>query len=95
MSTPPGLGIRGRLLLCRYQLVLAAKGGDSIFKIVETNDFKQLPHITLAFKPGNDMAIKQVCSKQATTCAAAILLLKAPNSATVPGFPPVRGEEQL
>eukprot|EP00891_Asterochloris_glomerata_P008911 jgi/Astpho2/8911/Aster-x0832 len=43
----------------RYQLVLAAKGGDSIFKIVETNDFKQLPHITLAFKPGNDMAIKQ------------------------------------
>ena len=60
-------GLRGRLLLCRYQLVLAAKGGDSIFKIVETNDFKQLPHITLAFKPGNDMAIKQVCGKEGCT----------------------------
>ena len=46
--------------------MLAAKGGDSIFKIVETNDFKQLPHIALAFKPGNDMAIKQVRGKQAS-----------------------------
>ncbi len=29
-----------------------------MFKIVETNDFNQLPHITLAFRPGNDAAIK-------------------------------------
>ena len=64
MSEPPGLELRGCPLPCRYQLVLAAKGGDSIFRIVETNDFKQLPHITLAFKPGNDMAIKQVCGKE-------------------------------
>ncbi len=31
----------------------------SVFKIVETNDFNQLPHITLAFRPGNDATIKQ------------------------------------
>lgn len=31
----------------------------SVFKIVETNDFNQLPHITLAFRPGNDAAIKR------------------------------------
>jgi hypothetical protein len=41
------------------QAVLAAKGGDSVFRVVETNDFKQLPHITLTFRPGNDAAIKQ------------------------------------
>ena len=46
--------------LCRFQAVLSAKGGSSVFKIVETNDFKQLPHITLAFRPGNDVAVKQV-----------------------------------
>lgn len=43
------------------QAVLSAKGGDSVFKVVETNDFKQLPHITLTFRPGNDTAVKQVC----------------------------------
>ncbi len=47
----------------RFQAVLScrAAGGDSVFRIVETNDFKQLPHITLAFRPGNDTAVKQVC----------------------------------
>ena len=40
--------------------MLSARGSDSIFKIVETNDFNQLPHITLAFRPGNDVAVKQV-----------------------------------
>ena len=40
--------------------MLSAIGSDSIFKIVETNDFNQLPHITLAFRPGNDVAVKQV-----------------------------------
>ncbi|KAI8471988.1 MAG: centriole protein [Monoraphidium minutum] len=43
----------------RFQAVLSAKGGDSVFKVVETNDFKQLPHITLTFRPGNDTAVKQ------------------------------------
>lgn len=45
---------------CRFQAVLQARGADSVFKIVETNDFKQLAHIALAFRPGSDMAIKQV-----------------------------------
>lgn len=31
-----------------------------MFRIMEINDFKQLPHITLAFRPGNDAAVKQV-----------------------------------
>ncbi|KAK9862410.1 hypothetical protein WJX84_002226 [Apatococcus fuscideae] len=43
----------------RFQAVLQARGSDSVFKIVETNDFKQLPHIALALRPGSDMAIKQ------------------------------------
>lgn len=50
------------ILTCRFQAVLSARGSDSIFKIVETNDFNQLPHITLAFRPGNDIAVKQVRS---------------------------------
>ena len=65
MSKTLGQGLRGCLLLCRYQLVLLAEGGDLLFQILETDDSKQLPHITLAFKPGNDMATKQVCGKHA------------------------------
>ncbi|GFH24600.1 centriole protein, partial [Haematococcus lacustris] len=42
-----------------FQAVLSIRGSESLFKIVETNDFKQLPHITLAFRPGNDAAVKQ------------------------------------
>lgn len=53
------------------QAVLSVKGADSVFKIVETNDFKQLPHITLAFRPGNDSAVKQVRPRLATRCAPA------------------------
>ncbi len=45
----------------RFQAVLTARGPESVFRIMETNDFKQLPHITLAFRPGNDAAVKQVC----------------------------------
>lgn len=44
----------------RFQAVITVRGMESIFRIVETNDFKQLPHITLTFRPGNDAAIKQV-----------------------------------
>lgn len=43
-----------------FQTVLVVRAGDSVLKIVETNDFKQLPHITLAFRPGNDFTVKQV-----------------------------------
>ncbi|EIE25806.1 hypothetical protein COCSUDRAFT_1459, partial [Coccomyxa subellipsoidea C-169] len=43
----------------RFQAVLLAMEATSVFKIVETNDFNQLPHITLAFRPGNDATIKQ------------------------------------
>lgn len=39
--------------------MLSVKGSESTFRIVETNDFKQLPHITLSFRPGNDFAVKQ------------------------------------
>lgn len=45
----------------RFQSVLVVRGSESVFRIMETNDFKQLPHITLAFRPGNDAAVKQVC----------------------------------
>lgn len=52
------------------QAVLTAKGGDSVFKVVETNDFKQLPHITLTFRPGNDTAVKQARARPpAPACA--------------------------
>ncbi|MEW5299491.1 MAG: hypothetical protein WDW36_002505 [Sanguina aurantia] len=43
----------------RFQSVLVVRGSESVFRIMETNDFKQLPHITLAFRPGNDAAVKQ------------------------------------
>jgi spindle assembly abnormal protein 6 len=43
----------------RFQAVLLAVDATSVFKIVETNDFNQLPHITLAFRPGNDATIKR------------------------------------
>lgn len=44
----------------RFQAVLAVRPGASLLQVVETNDFKQLPHISLAFRPGNDYAVKQV-----------------------------------
>ncbi|GFR43676.1 hypothetical protein Agub_g4784 [Astrephomene gubernaculifera] len=43
----------------RFQAVMTIRGMESVFKIVEINDFKQLPHITLAFRPGNDSVVKQ------------------------------------
>ena len=43
---------------CRFQAILSIQEGVSVFKVVETNDFNQLPHITLAFRPGNDAAVK-------------------------------------
>ena len=43
---------------CRFQAILNIQEGVSVFKVVETNDFNQLPHITLAFRPGNDATVK-------------------------------------
>jgi hypothetical protein len=51
----------------RFQAVLAVRAADSGLKIVETNDFKQLPHITLAFRPGNNFTVKQVCNHSQAT----------------------------
>ncbi|CAK0779091.1 hypothetical protein CVIRNUC_004694 [Coccomyxa viridis] len=42
----------------RFQAILSIQEGVSVFKVVETNDFNQLPHITLAFRPGNDATVK-------------------------------------
>ena len=47
---------------CRYKCVLETYSGQSLLKVVETNDFKQLAHISLLFRPADDKAIKQVCS---------------------------------
>ncbi|CAD7701284.1 unnamed protein product, partial [Ostreobium quekettii] len=43
----------------RFQAVLTISPGESRFQIVETNDFNKLPHVTLRFRPGDDLAIKQ------------------------------------
>lgn len=52
--------VTGRQLICRFHCVLTITGGQSVLKIVETNDFKQLAHISLLFRAGNDSAIKEV-----------------------------------
>lgn len=38
----------------RFQAVLSGgrAAGESALQFLETNDFKQLPHLTLAFRPG-------------------------------------------
>ena len=43
---------------CRFQAVLQTRDGSVIFKVVETNDFNQLPHITLRFRPGSSHDIQ-------------------------------------
>ncbi|GMH41103.1 hypothetical protein BSKO_09013 [Bryopsis sp. KO-2023] len=43
----------------RFQAELVVSGCESLFRIVETNDFNKLPHITLKFRSGSDTAIKQ------------------------------------
>ena len=40
--------------------MLLSRGAESTFQIVETNDFKQLAHISLAFKPGCNATVKNV-----------------------------------
>lgn len=43
----------------RFQAVLQSHGPQATFKVVENNDFKQVPHISLTFRPGSDAAVKQ------------------------------------
>ena len=42
----------------RFRALLCESNGQSVFKLVETNDFKQLAHISLCFRPGTDAAVK-------------------------------------
>jgi Centriolar protein SAS N-terminal len=41
-----------------FQAVLSAGPAESVFKVVETNDFNQIAHINLCFRPGTDASIK-------------------------------------
>jgi len=38
--------------------VLAARGGEATLRVVETTDFNQLPHVSLAFRAGSDGAVR-------------------------------------
>lgn len=46
-------------MLCAGPAAAAGTTGQGWLKVVENNDFKQLPHITLALHPGSDAAVKQ------------------------------------
>ncbi|EFN57105.1 hypothetical protein CHLNCDRAFT_143927 [Chlorella variabilis] len=63
------IGLLDKCIACkaedlpRFQAVLSVGGGGAAgqgsLRVVENNDFKQLPHITLALRPGSDAAVKQ------------------------------------
>ena len=38
--------------------MLTARGAEATFRVVETTDFNQLPHLALAFRAGTDAAVK-------------------------------------
>ena len=40
--------------------MLTLQGGESVLRVIETNDFKQLAHISLVFRLANDNCIKEV-----------------------------------
>ena len=61
----------------RFQAVLSVREGASLFRVVETNDFNQLPHITLAFRPGNDAAVKAFLASRLAEVKAAHARLEA------------------
>lgn len=42
----------------RFKLVLHLAGAGALLKVVECNDFKELPHLTLQLRPGTDAAVK-------------------------------------
>eukprot|EP00899_Mesostigma_viride_P012145 jgi/Mesvir1/20931/Mv08002-RA.1 len=60
----------------RFVAVLSLRHGESTFSIIETNHFKQLCHISLLFRPGNDSAIKQYLASRVLDALAAITELK-------------------
>lgn len=41
-----------------FQAELTTIGAESCLRIVETNDFNKLPHVTLKFRPGSDHSVK-------------------------------------
>lgn len=41
-----------------FQAELTTTGAASCLRIVETNDFNKLPHVSLKFRPGSDQAVK-------------------------------------
>ena len=41
-----------------FQAELTTSGMESCLRIVETNDFNKLPHVSLKFRPGSDQAVK-------------------------------------
>ncbi|KAK3238212.1 hypothetical protein CYMTET_27296 [Cymbomonas tetramitiformis] len=43
----------------KFRAVLRIDAGQSVFSILEVNQFKHLTHIALQFRPGNDVSIKQ------------------------------------
>jgi len=59
------IGLLGRCIdsqgevIPRYQSILTMCGGESKLQIIETNDFSKVSHVTLKFRPGDDLAIKQ------------------------------------
>ena len=57
--------------------MLAAREGASLFKVVETNDFNQLPHVSLAFRPGGDATVKQFLAGRLAELRAANARLEA------------------
>lgn len=53
---PPSGGSGEPSFLARLETVVP--GGFSLFSVVETNPFKELTHLSLKFRAGNDAAIK-------------------------------------
>lgn len=49
-----------------FKAVLDFFNGEWLLKLVETNDFKQIPHITLAFRRGNSHAVHCFLALRAT-----------------------------
>eukprot|EP01052_Picozoa_sp_SAG31_P051489 SAG31_NODE_12243_length_956_cov_1.180863_1_plen_193_part_01 len=43
----------------RFLATLVCAGGEGVFSVVETNNFRQLYHISLQLRAGNDVAIKR------------------------------------
>ena len=73
---------------CRFQVILSIQDGVSVFRVVETNDFNQLPHITLAFRPGNDAAVKSFLAGRLTEVRASHASLERDLSRTQVGCLP-------